>query len=98
MAAKQTFNPSYGKGQVLTPAVASAAVAIGAGEKTLCLTNSGANICYVRTGVAGVVASAADYLVPPGSQVTITKDQDHTHLATISAAGTTLHVIPGEGF
>lgn len=98
MAVQYTFNPYYGQGQSLAPAVASAAVVIGAGAKTLCLTNTGAAICYVRAGAAGVVATAADYLVPPGVQVTITKDQGETHLATISAAGTTLHVIPGEGF
>lgn len=93
-----TFAPAYTQGQTVSPAAASASVAIGRGAKTICLTNTGSAICYVRTGVSGVAATTADYAVPVGYQVTISKPQDHTHLAYISAAGTTLHAIPGEGF
>lgn len=98
MTVLASFNPSYTEGQVVTPAAASANIQIGFGKKTMCLTNLGANVCYVRCGLSGVVATTADYPVPVGAQVTITKNQDHTHLAHISASGTTLHAIPGEGF
>lgn len=93
-----TFAPSYTKGVSVSPAAPSASTQVGAGSKTICLTNTGANICYVRIGVSGVAATTADYPVLSGSQVTISKNMDDTHVAYISASGTTLHIIPGEGF
>ena len=93
-----TFAPTYTKGVAVSPAASSASTQVGEGSKTICLTNTGTGICYVRTGVSGVAATTADYPVLAGSQVTISKPQDHTHVAYISAAGTTLHIIPGEGF
>ena len=99
MAVDQTFNPSYGRGVTVAPATTSASTVIGAGSKSLCLTNLGAAVCYVRTGPAGTVATAADYPVPVGAQVSITKFQDDTTVAHITTAGTgSLHIIPGEGF
>lgn len=94
----QTFNPAYTKGVTVSPAAASARTLIGGGQGVVCLTNTGSNICYVRTGDSGVVATATDYPVLAGAQVTITKTIDHNYIAYISASGTTLHVIPGEGF
>jgi len=95
----QTFNPSWGSGQSLTPGAVSASVAFGAGRKSFVVTNTGSVICYVRTGKSDITASAADYPVLAGSQVSLTKDQDHTHLAHIAASGSgALHIIPGEGF
>jgi hypothetical protein len=45
-----------------------------------------------------VAATAADYPVLGGSQVTLTKDGDMDTVSAITASGTTsLHVIPGEG-
>lgn len=98
MSVRAPFNPRYGAGQILTPGVASAQATIGVGNKNLCLTNQGAAVCYVRPGPAGTVATTADYAVPPNSQVVITKFEDDTTLAHISPTGTTLHVIPGEGW
>lgn len=99
MSVLETFNPSYGAGITVAPGIASAASTIGVGRKSLCLTNLGAVVCYVRVGMAGIAASDADYPVPVGGQVSITKDQDHTTIAYITAAGSTsLHIIPGEGF
>ena len=99
MSVMQTFNPSWGYGQSLTPSAASASVSFGGGRKSFVVTNTGSVTCYIRTGNSGVTASAADYPVLAGSQVSLTKDQDHTHLAHIAASGTgALHIIPGEGF
>ena len=98
MAVLETFAPSYGKGVTVTPGVASATTTVGEGSKSLTLTNTGSNICYVRVGSSGITASTADYPVLAGTQVSISKAQDHTTLAHISADGTTLHVIPGEGW
>lgn len=98
MSILETFAPAYGKGVTVTPGVSSATTTIGAGSKSLTLTNTGANICYVRVGSSGITASTADYPVLSGAQVSISKAQDHDTLAHISAAGTTLHIIAGEGF
>ena len=99
MSVMQTFNPSWGSGQSLTPGAASASVTFGAGRKSFVVTNTGSVTCYVRAGKSDVIASSADYPVLAGSQVSLTKDQDHTHLAHIAASGTgALHIIPGEGF
>lgn len=98
MAVDEAFAPAYGAGITVSPAVASAVSAVGLGNKTLVLTNTGANICYVRVGVAGAVATAADMPIPAGAQVCLSKFQDSTHVAYISAAGTTLNIIPGEGY
>lgn len=98
MSALQPFNPRYTSGQTVAPAALSAAITIGKGEKQVRLTNTGAAECYVRLGVAGVVATAADYLVRAGTEAVITKDQDHDTLAHISATGTTLNVMVGEGW
>ena len=98
MAVYAPFQPSYSKGQVLAPAAASASVPIGLGSKQLALTNLGANVCYVRTSSGASTATTADYAIPSGAHVVISKDQDHDTLAHISAAGTSLHVIPGDGW
>jgi len=50
------------------------------------------------TGLTAVAAQ--DYIVLPLSQVSISKPQDHTHVAYVcdTALTSTLHLIPGEGF
>jgi hypothetical protein len=98
MAVNVPFAPAYGKGVTVSPAIASAATAVGLGNKNLFLTNTGANICYVRVGIVGAVATAADMPIAAGAQVCLSKFQDNTHVAYISAAGTTLNIMPGEGY
>lgn len=98
MAVLDTFAPWYGSGIVVSPGVASASSTIGRGSKSLTLTNLGANLCYVRVGTGSITASAADYPLLSGAQVSISKAQDDTTVAYISASGTTLHILPGEGF
>lgn len=99
MTARQPIQPAYGTGAVLTPAAAAATVALAASNKQIILTNLGLNVCYVRVGQTTVAdASTADYPVPAGAQVVITKSQYDDRLSHISAAGTTLHIMSGEGF
>lgn len=95
---KAPFQPAATQGQTVAPAAASAAITMGFGNKNICFTNLGANVCYVRIGPAGIIASAADYPVLPNSQIVLSKQQDDNTMAHISAAGTTLHAIPGEGW
>lgn len=102
MSARQPFMPAYGSGQTLAPAAASAAVAINAQNKQVRVVNTGAAIAFVRTysslTVPAPAATAADMPVAAGATITISKDETHDRLAHISATGTTLQVITGEGF
>lgn len=97
MALTTTFNPAYGTGVEVAPAASSAATEIGFGSQSIVVTNLGSSVAYVRCGLSTVAASTADYPVLGGQQVSLTKFQDHTHVAYISAAGTSLHIIAGEG-
>jgi len=98
----QTFGPAYGQGvSVASVTATSASTQIGAGSKSITVTNTGTNNVYVRTGITGLTAVAAqDYIVLPLTQVSISKPQDHTHVAYVcdTALTSTLHLIPGEGF
>lgn len=99
MSVDVTFNPSYTNGVTVSPGTVSAASTVGAGSKSLCITNLGAVVVYVRVGGSGIVATAADYPVLPSTQLSISKDQDATQVAYVTASGTgSLHIIPGEGF
>lgn len=99
MTVLATFNPAYGSGQIVSPDTSSASVYVGPGQKSLCLTSLGTVTCYVRVGVSGVAATTADYPIPPGAQVTITKDQDRDYVAHIAPdGGGSLHIMTGEGF
>ncbi len=94
----QPFNPAYGSGQVVTPAAAAAAVTnLNSDDSQVVVTNLGSNVCYVRVAAAGN-ASTADYPLPSGAQVALTKGVGQTRLSHISASGTTLHIMTGNGF
>ena len=84
------FSPGYNRGVIVSPGAASATATVTGATQTVCLTNLGANVCYIRFGETAPV--------PGGAQVTITKPGDYSLMAHISAAGTSLHVMPGEGF
>lgn len=97
MSINETFAPRWGSN---TPIVtgASAAVEKGAGSKSILATNTGTETVYIRTGLSVVAATAADYPVLAGSQITISKAMDHTHVATFSAAAGAIEIMAGEGF
>lgn len=97
----RTFAPSYSKGISVSPTTTTAASALDSSSRSaLVVSNKHASIdCYIRTGDSTVVATAADYIVLFGQQVSLTKDPDHTHVAYLSVSGTgSLHIIPGDGF
>ena len=48
------FAPAYTQGQVVAPAAAAASISINPNAKNVCLTNLGANVCYVRIGNAPI--------------------------------------------
>lgn len=93
------FNPAWGKGVILATSVASGRTEVGKDNFNLVITNQdGTDGMYVRTGDDTVVATTADYYLPPNGQVAINKFRDHTHVAAIAVANTpSLHIIPGTG-
>jgi hypothetical protein len=96
----QTFAPAYGQGATANVTSTSANSAIGFGSKSIVITNTGAANIFVRTGLTGLAATTADYILLPLSQVSISKPQDHTHVAYICSGSetSTINIIPGEGF
>lgn len=98
MSVLAPFNPAYTQGQTVTAAAVAASVSVAASSKQLTVTNLGNNVAYVRTGTGTIAATTADMPVLPGTQVSITKGDNQDKFSYISSAGTTLHVIPGEGW
>lgn len=98
MSVLAPFNPAYTQGQTVTAAAVAASVTVNKASKQITVTNLGSNIAYVRTGTGAIAASTADMPILPGTQVTLTKGDNQETFSYISAAGTTLHVIPGEGW
>lgn len=98
MTAIAPFAPAYTSGQTVTPAAAAASININKAANQVCLTNLGAAVCHVRVSDVAISATIADFPVPAGQQVVITKADGQGILSYISATGTTLHVMTGEGF
>src|SRR5262245_15112562 len=92
------FCPAYTQGQLVAPAAAAASININKESKQVCLTNLGANVYYVRVSDVAISATTADYPAPAGMQLIITKGDGQGILSHISSAGTSLHVIVGEGW
>ena len=100
MASLATFTPIWGQGITASVTSTSGNSLKGFNSKSLCLTNLGTDVAYVRTGVgSGTTATTADYPILGGAQVTIGKPNDHDYVAYVCAAAeaTSLHIMPGEG-
>ena len=102
MAGKDaTFTPSYGRGIANTTSTTTSRNEIdsNANRQSVVITNTGTDLVFVKTGGSTVVATAADYPVLGGAQVSVSKDARDTHIAMISSAGTPLvYAISGSGF
>lgn len=98
MSIRQPIQPSYGSGSITVIGAAGTGTIALRDTKQAILTNQGANPVYVRISEAGAAATTADYPVPAGAQVVITKGGNDKILAYNSPAGTTLHVMCGEGW
>lgn len=98
MTIKAPFYPKYGSGQNVTAAAASASVAIGSGNKSIRVANTGVNPAQFRIGVGAQTATAADVHLPAGSVETFSIDELADTFAYISALGTTINLMLGEGF
>jgi hypothetical protein len=97
MTIRAPFYPARGANQVVTPGAASAEVTVDPKAKSVRLVNSGANICHVRIGIGTQTATTADTPLRSGSEIVVSKGEGEGNVAHISAAGTTLHIQPGEG-
>ncbi len=94
------FRPAYGKGVTVAPGTTSAStVFAGGGFRTLCVTNLSASvISYVRIGTGSQTATAADYPIPLGAQVSIDCNPEDATVAYVTTSGTgSLHLMPGNG-
>ena len=98
MSALQPFNPSYTQGQTVTAAAAAASITINAVAKQVVITNRGANEAYIRIGTGAISATVADMIILPGNQISLTKGDGQETVSYISVLGTSLHIIPGEGW
>ena len=96
MSQQNVFTPQYGKGVTVAPTATTASSTLGHGLKQLVVTNTGSVNVYVAPRAT---ATAADYIVLAGTQVSITKPHDIDVVSYITASGTgALHIIAGEGF
>lgn len=99
MTIKQPVQPCYGTGITVSPGASSSTDDISTGSKQVILTNMGANPAYVRIGKAGLGnATQADYPVPGGAQLVVSRAEDAGKMSHYSPLGTSLHVMNGEGF
>ncbi len=98
----QPFFPAYGTCQQKAAAAASANATINKDNRQVRVVNTGTNIAYVQTyssvDQAVTTASVIDLPVPGGMAVTFSKDIKHDTIAYISALGTTLEIMTGDGF
>lgn len=101
MSARQPFSPHYGTNQVLAAGAAALTANLDPVDKSVRIINTGSNIAYVRifysTGIA-VPATTADFPITAGLAATITKADGQDRLSYISATGTSLQVMTGEGW
>lgn len=107
MSILAAFQPKYGAGITETADTGSdtytidaAVTTSGGGSKAVVITNQGdTNGVYFRIGTGSLTATDADYYVPPGAQVCVSKAETDDKIALLAAAATTaVHVIVGEGF
>ena len=95
----RTFAPGYGTGVTEVTGIASAANTVQENTASVVLTNLGTVTVYVRIGAAAAAATVADYPVLAGTQVSVSKARDDSHISHISPDGAgSLHYIAGAGF
>ena len=92
------FTAQRGGNQVVSAGAVSASVNVDVHCKSVRVVNSGTtNIGYVRIGQGAQTATTADTPIRANSEIVLLKADGEDTVAYISAAGTTLHIQPGEG-
>lgn len=98
MTIRAPFQPKRGANHVATVTNSSVSTAIDAAAKSVRLVNTGADIAYVRIGVAPQTAlSGLDMPVVAGTELVVSKGMGEDVIAYISPTTTTLHIQTGEG-
>jgi hypothetical protein len=99
MTINSNFQAKYGSGQIATASSTSASLTIGKDSRTLRVKNTGAtNPVSVRTSQGASTAVVnTDVTLYPGEVIYLAKSPEHDTLSYVSTAGTTIHVIAGEG-
>lgn len=108
MTVQSPFQPKRGANKKVTASTTSATTAIGAGQKSLRILNSGAVVGYFRTydstdaADAAIACTSGDCPVGPAgaasSTLTIEKPERHDSVAYLADSSTTvLHFQVGEG-
>jgi len=101
MASVYTFNPVSKGAVTIVSSTTTSNAACGGRSMSMVVSNlssTAAEFVYVCFGDSTVTATAADYVLLAGQQVSLTKFQDYTHVAVLAASGTpSVHVCPGEG-
>jgi len=108
MSVQSPFQPKRGANKKVTASTTSATVAIGKGQKSLRVLNSGAVVGYFRTFDstdavdAAIACTNTETPVGPAgaasSTVVIEKPEWHDSVAYLADSSTTvLHFQPGEG-
>jgi hypothetical protein len=94
-----SFQPSYGSGVSVAPTGTSASSTLGAGSLNVVLSNLDSSVTvFVRIGLGAQTATAADYPVLPGTQVSLSKARTDDTVAYVTGGSTgSLHIIPGRG-
>lgn len=99
----QIFAPKYGSGinitSVTTISASSQIRTSDMGNNQIVVTNTGNNPINIRTGDLNVVATDADYLVPPFyGKIVLTLKTSDTHIAYVTQTLTSsFHAIIGDG-
>lgn len=96
------FNPHFGTNQNISPAAGAASITIDAKDQCVRLVNTGpTNPCHVKIGTSAQISASAattsDLIIRPNSEIIVYKGDGQDTLSHISAAGTTLSVMTGNG-
>lgn len=99
------FHPANESNQILTATAATAGFAdITTGPKSVRVLNTGSGMLHVRTysnrngASPDTAATTASYPIAPGQASVFSKGYVHNRMSFFSTAGTTFHVMCGEGY
>jgi hypothetical protein len=97
MTIRSPFKPHYGTNQQVSVTASSSNSAINADDKSVRIVNSGLNLTYIKVGTGAQTATSADLMLDSGNSIVIEKAMGENNIAYISASGTTLQIMTGEG-
>lgn len=100
MAVHSPFVPHFGTNQILTAGASALFATIVKVDKSVRVVNSGAQAAYFAiydSTAQTYVASTKDVFLAAGQSIIVTSSMTQDSISYISASGTTLQVMTGEG-